>query len=309
MAKTGDYLPKAYIRGEIVDYKDATVPMSTSALQYGLGCFAGIRGYKQADGSVGIFRLNLHAQRLAHSAQMLHFDMKITADEIAGKIRALMEANAPQGSSDIYIRPFIYKSDTNLGPGLTGEFDLGIYMLELEEYLDTKKGIRAGISSWEKVSNKAIPSKSKATGGYINAALAIDEMTKEGYDAAIMCDAQGTIPEGSVMNVFTVNDNTLITPGLEEDLLAGITRRSILELAEELDIKVLEQSLTREQLYAADEAFFSGTATEIAWVSSVDKNEISKGIGPITKKLQEEFKLIVAGDHKLSNEWLDIVSL
>ena len=247
MAKTGDYLPKAYIRGQIVDYKDATLPMSTSALQYGIGCFAGIRGYKQADGSIGIFRLDAHAERLARSAQMLHFDIEITADEIASKVRELMQANAPDKATDVYIRPFIYKSDTNLGPGLTGEFDLGIYMLELEEYLATDKGLSVGVSSWIRVPDNAIPARSKATGVYINAALAIEEGKENGYDSAIMLDSQGNVPEGSVMNIFIAKNGKLITPGVGGDLLEGITRRSVLELAEKAGLDVVERNVRRSR--------------------------------------------------------------
>jgi branched-chain amino acid aminotransferase len=309
MAKTGKYLDKAYLRGEIMDYKDATLPLSTSALQYGIGCFAGIRGYKQANGSIGIFRLQDHAKRLAKSAQMLKFTVGLTPEDIADKIRQLMVANAPEGNADIYIRPFIYKSDTILGPSLSGEFDLGIYMLEIDEYLDTNKGLSVGVSSWMRVPDNSIPSRSKATGVYINAALAIDETTGNGYDSAIMLDGQGNVPEGSVMNIFIVKNNQLITPGLGGNLLEGITRRSVVELAEQSVIDIVERDVKRSELYNADEVFFSGTATEIAWVSAVDRREISSEIGPIAKKLQTEFKSVVRGQHNLSADWLDIIKL
>ena len=309
MAKTGKYLDKAYIRGEVVDYKDATLPISTSALQYGIGCFAGVRGYTQADGSIGIFRLSDHAKRLVKSAEMLRFKTGLSPDDISDKIKQLMKVNAPKNGTDIYIRPFIYKSDTNLGPSLKGEFDLGIYMLEIEEYLDTNKGLSVGVSSWMRVPDNSIPSRSKATGVYINAALAIDETTENGYDSAIMLDGQGNVPEGSVMNVFIVKGNQLITPGLGGNLLEGITRRSVVKIAEYNNIDIVERDVKRSELYNADEVFFSGTATEIAWGSAVDRRQVSEDIGPIAKQLQSEFKQIVRGEHELSSDWLDIVEL
>ena len=305
MAKTGEYLPKAYIRGSIVPYEEATLPLSTSALQYGIGCFAGIRGYKQADGGLGIFRLADHAKRMAQSTQLLHFSKTITASEIENKIIELAKANQPK--TDTYIRPFYYKSDTNLGPSLTGEFDLGIYMLELDEYLDTAKGLSVGVSSWIRVPDHAIPARSKATGVYINAALAIEEAAENGLDASIMLDHQGNVTEGSVMNLFIVRDGKLITPALGGDLLEGITRRSIIELADKMGIEVIERIVRRSELYAADEAFFTGTATEVAWISAVDRRPVSQEVGPVTTRLKEAFSNVVRGSTKGSNSWLTII--
>lgn len=302
MAKTGDYLPNAYIRGAIVPYSEATVPLSTSALQYGIGCFAGIRGYKQADGSIGIFRLTDHAKRLAQSTRMLHFSQTIEAEEIKQKIIELTKANKPE--TDIYIRPFYYKSDTTLGPSLTGEFDLGIYMLGIEEYLSTDKGLSVGVSSWVRVPDHAIPARSKATGVYINAALAIEEAAENGYDASIMLDHQGNVTEGSVMNLFIVRGGKLITPAIGGDLLEGITRRSVLELADEMGIEVIERAVRRSELYAADEAFFTGTATEIAWISAIDRRPVSDKIGPITSALKDAFTKAVHGDASDRKDWL-----
>ncbi len=294
------YLDKAFHGGKIVDYKDATLPVATAAVQYGIGCFGGIRGYLQDDKRIGIFRLDDHVERLYKSAILLHFQTKFSKKDIKDAIVKTVEANKPKG--DIYIRPFIYKSDTALGPTVRGEYELTVYCLSFDEYLSNDKGLSLKISSWIRIPDNAIPSRAKANGGYINASLAIEEAQSQGYDTAIMMDSRGHVAEGAVMNLFIVRDGEVITPSKDTDLLEGITRRTIIELAKEMKLPIIERSIARNELYISDEVFLSGTATGVAWVTKIDDRKIATKIGPVTKKLQARFKKLVAGKDSLSKD-------
>lgn len=300
-------LPFAWFNGKITPIEDAQISIETAGLQYGIGAFGGIRGYKQSDGSIGLFRLEDHLKRLKNSAKMLHFSLNINTEEVGSTISELIKKNAPTG--DIYIRPFIYRSDTGLGPGLHGEFSLAIYMLELGDYLPTDEGITLGTSSWRRIPDDSLPARAKASGGYINASLAIEEATRHGYDQALMLDGTGSVAEGAVMNVFLVHDGYLLTPSGSSDLLEGITRRSIIEIAKDEGIACFQAGLKRSHIYQSDEVFVCGTAVQISWVKSVDNREVSQKIGPITKRLQARFQAIVRGDDPLSSQYLTIVTL
>jgi branched-chain amino acid aminotransferase len=300
-----DYLPKAFFEGKIVDFKNAKVSVATSALQYGIGCFAGIRGYRQADGKMAIFRLDRHAKRLLESSKMLGFKLDMTEKQIADAIIQTVTAN--NLDSDIYVRPFIYKSDTDLGPRIEGQYQLAIYVLRLDEYLDSSKGLSLNTSSWIRVPDHAIPTKSKATGMYINAALAIEESNKAGFDSAIMMDMKGDIGEGVVMNLFIVRDGKIITPGLGGDLLEGVTRRSVIEIAVDEGMLVESSNIRRSQLYNAEEAFVTGTAVKIGWINKIDNRVVSPEVGSITQKLSNRFNAIIHGQDSLSSEWLHYV--
>lgn len=287
MAKHQDYLEHAYIRGEIVPFADATVSIATNALQYGLGIFGGVKGYKQADGSIGIFRLDDHIQRLQRSAKILHFPYEIDAKKIRNTFIELTKRNAPKGN--VYYRPFIYRSDIALSPAINGDYDFSLYMLNVGDYFDKSKGLRVCISSWTRNSDNALPPRTKVSGGYVNAALAMFDATQAGYDAAVMLDSSGHVGEGAVMNLFMVRDGKIITSGITSDILEGITRRTVIELAEKLGIPVEERTIDRTELYIADEVFFAGTATELTWATSVDGTVITEQPGPIFSKLNKAF--------------------
>ena len=297
-----DYLEKAYFEGEIIDFKNANVPIATAGLQYAIATFAGLRGYKQADGSVAILRLADHAKRMIESVKILGFPYKLTADKLAHIISDTVKANNP--NQDIYIRPFIYRSDIALGPKISGEYQLAVYVMNLEDYLDSSKGLQLATSSWIRVPDNAIPAKAKASGAYINAAMAIEEAQANGFDSAIMLDHKGDVGEGAVMNVFIVRHGVLLTPGLGGDLLEGITRRCVVELAALHNIPIEESPIRRSQLYTAEEAFVTGTAAKVSWVAGIDRREISQTPGKITKQISDSFEAIVRGEHELSDNWL-----
>ncbi|MBP6880904.1 branched-chain amino acid transaminase [Candidatus Saccharibacteria bacterium] len=297
-----DYLEKAYFEGEIIDFKDANVPIATAGLQYAIATFAGLRGYRQSDGSMAILRLADHAQRMAESVKILGFPYKKTPEKLAQIISDTVKANSP--SQDIYIRPFIYRSDIELGPKITGDYQLAVYAMHLKDYLEGSKGLQLATSSWIRVPDNAIPAKAKASGAYINAALAIEEAQSNGFDSAIMLDHKGDVGEGAVMNLFMVRHGKLLTPGLGGDLLEGITRRSVVELAKLHKIPMYEGTIRRSQLYTAEEAFVTGTAAKVSWVAGIDRREISQEPGAITKRISDSYEAIVRGEHTLSDSWL-----
>ncbi|MDQ3158990.1 MAG: branched-chain amino acid transaminase [bacterium] len=284
MAK--DYLPKAYIRGEFVDHKDANISISTNALQYGVAIFGGVKGYR-VDGKTGIFRLDDHIERIRQSAKILRFTYNFDAKHIKDTFIELTKRNKPKGNC--YYRPFIYRSDLDLGPGITGEYDFALYMLNLDDYFDSSKGLKITTSSWMRNPDNSIPPRTKASGGYVNAALAMHDAKQDGYDAAIMLDSSGHIGEGAVMNFFMVRNGKIITPQVNSDILEGITRRTVLEQAKRLGIPMQERQVDRSELYIADEVFFSGTATEMTWATSIDKVKVTDKPGPIFTKLRARF--------------------
>lgn len=276
----------AYLRGQILPIKKAQISIMTNSLHYGCGIFGGL---KIINGPRGfeIFRLHDHLERMNQSCRLLHFPFELDYKQITDVIKTL--ANKNKLKSTTYVRPIIYRSDTDLSPGITGEYDIAIYMLEMTKYLDSTNGVNVCVSSWQRNSDRAIPPKTKATGGYLNSALAIHDAISAGYDSAIFLDKNDNVSEGAVMNIFLVKNGELITPDAGSDILEGITRRTLLELARK-KIHVQERKVSRKELYTADEIFFCGTAVEIAWCRSVDGIEISSKQGSITHKLEEDFR-------------------
>lgn len=277
--------PFALIRGEIVPIEQAQVSIMTNGLQYGIGVFDGLRAYKTDEG-VGIFRLYDHLQRFAESIKILRMPFLLSTETVRQQMLELARKNNLTGAT--YIRPLIYRSDLAISPGIAGEYDLAIYMLPLETS-DKGKGITATVSSWQRNADNALPPRTKATGGYLNSALALHDARTAGFDSAILLDGNGNVSEGAVMNLFIVKNGSLLTPATDSDILEGVTRRTIKELADQLGISVQERTITRSELYTADEVFFCGTAAEISWCKSIDGVEISSRQGKITTKIHSSF--------------------
>jgi branched-chain amino acid aminotransferase len=256
------------------------VSVGTHALHYGSGAFAGVRGYLVQDGeTINIFRLRDHAARLLRSAKLLRMDLPHDVDSVAEVILELTRRNAP--TTDVYYRPLIYKASVQLTPRLLGiDDELAVYMMPMGDYLDTQRGQKAIISSWTRITDNIIPARGKITGGYINSALAKDEAEEMGADEAILLDVNGKVSEGTSCNLFIVRDGVLITAPITGDVLEGITRRSILEVAADLGIPTEQRSIDRSELYIADEAFFCGTGVQVAWIESVDGRTIGTGKRP-----------------------------
>lgn len=307
---TYQMLDWAFFEGRIVPFNDAKVSIATHALQYGTGAFAGVRGNLDQDGStINVFRLHDHAARLLRSAKLLRAELPYNADQIAQIIIELIQRNAP--TTDIYIRPFIYKSALALSPRLRGVGDeLGIYMLPLSDYVDASNGLKAIVSSWARVPDNVIPSRGKLTGAYINSAMAKDEAEEKGADEAILLNDAGKVSEGSGCNIFIVRDGALVTPPISSDILEGITRRSIIQIAQEENIPVEQRTIDRSELYIADEAFFCGTAMHVSPITYIDGRPVGDGkIGPIVSRIRQRFFDIIRGRDERHRDWLTPVRI
>ena len=295
----------AFFQGRVVPFVDARISIGTHSVQYGTGAFAGIRGYLDDDGgTINIFRLPDHAERLLNSARLLRAELPFDRDSLAATIVSLVERNAPKG--DVYIRPFVYKSAVQLTPRLRGlDDELAIYMLAMGDYLKLDRGQRAIVSSWFRIPDNAIPSRGKLIGAYVNSALAKDEAEEKGGDEAIMLNTAGKVAEGSGCNLFIVRNGALITPPVTGDILEGITRRSMLRMASDEGIRTEEREIDRTELYLADEAFFCGTGVQVAWIEAVDGRPVGKGqMGPITTHLRTAFFDTVRGRSTRYADWI-----
>jgi len=303
-------LEYAFFEGNIVPFTEAKVSIGTHALQYGTGAFAGVRGYLAEDGkTINIFRLREHAERLLRSAKLLRMELPFTIDSLAETMVELTKANAP--TSDVYFRPFVYKASVQLTPRLRNLHDeLAIYMLPMGDYLDTKRGQKAIVTSWTRASDNAVPSRGKITGSYINSAFAKDQAEEMGADDAIMLNADGKIAEGSSCNFFIVRDGVLITPPINSDILEGITRRSVLQLATELGIPTEQRAIDRSEIYIADEAFFCGTGVQLAWIEKIDGRTIGSGTrGAVAEQLSTTLFDIFRGRSTDHGNWLTKVAI
>ena len=294
-----------YIDGRYVDDEAATVNVRARALNYGLGCFGGIRGYLSDDGEqVFVFRLEDHIRRLAQSARMLFLKLPIPEREASEVVLETLRRN--QARQDTYVRPLIVSASTQLSPVLREEdSSFIVYTLPLQRYID-KETIAVGVSSWRRTSDNSIPARAKPTGIYLNSALARREAFDNGFDEAILLTERGYVSEGSAEHVFIVRDGKLIAPPSTEDNLDGITRRTLITLAtEDLGLSFHERPIARTELYVAEEMFLCGTGAEVTPVGSVDRRRVGEGgVGPITARLKQHFHDVVHGRVATRSDWL-----
>lgn len=299
------YFPYTFFQGKVVKTQDANVPIMTNAIQYGTGVFGGIRGYYNKKGKyLSIFRIEDHYRRFLSSLKIIGTLIPYDEAQLKKITLELVRKNKP--ATDTYMRPFAYAGSTNLSPNLERDaaFEFALYMMPLGEYLPVDKGLSAMVSSWRRISDNAIPARGKISGSYINSALARQEATKLGFDEAIMLTEDGHLSEGSAENIFVVRDGVLLTPPVTDDILEGITRRTILQLAQDLGIKTQVRTIDRTELYIADEVFFSGTGVQVAWIAKIDNRTIGDGKqGPISAKLQRLYFSIVYGEEKNYQHW------
>ncbi len=303
-----EFLEYAFFKEKIVPFTQANVSVATLALQYGLSCFGGIRGYRGDDGTISIFRLPEHMLRFSRSAGLLKIALPGDVDYLKNAVIELTKRNAPD--FDCYFRPFAYKSDLSLGPSIGhpgGAFT--VYMMNLGNYFGEDRPLRLMVSSWRRVSDTAIPARGKIGGAYVNSSIAKDEAQINGYDDAIMMNERGKVAEASAANLFMVRDGMLITAPITADVLEGITRRSVIELAHYLEIPVMEREIDRSELYIADEIFLSGTAAQVASVGEVDKRIVGNSSYPVTTKLRATFEDVVRGRNPAFSHWLTRVEV
>ncbi|MGE5247938.1 MAG: branched-chain amino acid transaminase [Verrucomicrobiota bacterium] len=296
---------KIWFDGKFVNWDDAQVHVLAHTLHYGVGVFEGIRCYKTDDGKSAVFRLAEHVDRLFNSAHIVLLEIPYAREEICAAIQKTLQVNE---LAEGYIRPVVF-----LGAGEMGLFvrsnpvHVAIAVWPWGAYLGEeglKKGIRAKVSSFNRHHVNAAMSKAKVNGNYVNSVLAKWEVVKAGYDEAVLLDTEGYVAEGSGENIFIVRNGTLQTTPLTS-ILPGITRDAVITIAQRLDIPVKEARFTRDEMYVADEMFFTGTAAEITPVREVDDRKVGTGKpGPVTRQLQAAFLEIVRGKNALFQHWL-----
>ena len=298
-----------WLNGKYINKEDAYLSPLTHTLHYGLGAFEGVRSYGSTDGdNVNIFRLKEHTERLFESAKIINVSINHNLDEVMeAQIGVISKSNL----KDAYIRPLLYLNDERLGLDIVGmSSHLMISCWDWPTYFGAesiKQGIDVMISSFTRQFPNSLMTKSKITGGYVNGVMAHDQAKNNGYQEAILLDTNGFVAEGSGQNIFIVKNGDLLTPELT-CCLNGITRRSVIQMAKDKGIEVHERQITRDELYTADEIFFSGTAVEITPIRSVDKVVIGPGKrGEITKIIQETYLGIARGEIKEYDHWLSRV--
>ena len=300
-------LPKhAYFKGKIVPYSEAKIGVLTHALNYGTAAFAGVRAYwNEEEKQLYIFRALDHYRRFLNSAKLLCMQLEHTPESLTQLTVDLLRVD--NYHQDIYIRPLAYKSDEVIGVKLHGlHEELSICAIPFDKYLDDDTNAHVTISSWRRVDDNIIPARGKIAGAYANSAFIKTDAVMSGYDEALVLTQEGHISEGSAMNFFMVRDGLLITPPVTENILEGITRRSVIELArEELNLTVMERPVDRTEVYLCDELLLTGTAAQITAVTQVDHRLVGDGkMGPISSRLYHLFQNILRGREAKYLRWL-----
>ena len=289
--------------GKFVTLDKAKVPVTTHAIHYGTSVFEGIRAYWNSK-NLFIFRLEDHIKRFRNSGRYYSISLNFSNKQIENAIINLCKKNMMKKSC--YIRPFYFVGEYGINLHVTEKAPtiVAIFMFPFGN-LFNKKGITAGISSWRKFSVSTTPPQAKMGGNYLNSILATQEAKRNGYDEAILLDKLGNVSEAPGENIFIVKDNVIITPPLSSSALAGITRDSIFQLAEDRGYKVVIREISRSELYIAEEVFLSGTAAEITPIIRIDKNEIGNGgVGTITSELMSDYTDVVMNRNEKYSEWL-----
>ncbi|MEM7795384.1 MAG: branched-chain amino acid transaminase [Cyanobacteria bacterium P01_C01_bin.118] len=296
-----NFLPITYFEGQFCPFEDAKISIATHALHYGTGAFGGLRGIPdpQNENRALLFRLDRHCARLSKSARLLNFDLP--ADKIQHVITEFVKKNSPKTS--FYIRPFVYTSDLGIAPRLHNvQKDFFVYGLELGNYL-SPEGVSCRVSSWYRQEDRSLPLRGKISGAYITSSLAKTEAVEAGFDEAILMNSQGKVSEASGMNIFIVRNGKLIAPGFEQDILEGITRDSVLQIAKDLGIDVVERPVDKSELLIADEVFLSGTAAKVTPVRQVENYTLST-VRPVTDQIRDKLSAITEGREPQYKDWV-----
>ena len=287
----------AYFEGKIVPYADARISVATHGFNYGTAVFGGLRGYwNNEQGKLFIFRPLDHFRRLLNSAKMMAMEVDHTPESLTQVMLELLKTDGWR--RNVYIRPLIYKADEGIGVRLHNLRDaVTMFALPFEQYVQNDTNAHVTVSSWRRVDDNTIPARGKISGAYASSALVKTDAARAGFDEALLLDNAGHVVEGSAMNVFMLRDGVLITPPVTDNILEGITRRSIMELARnELGLTVVERSIDRSEVFICDEFFMTGTAAQLTVVTKVDYRPIGAGImGPTASQLRAMFNDVVYG--------------
>lgn len=290
--------------GEIIPWADATVHVSAHGLHYGSGVFEGIRCYATEDGPA-VFRLDAHLKRMYASAAIYEMEIPYKIEELTDAVCELISVNE---FTSCYVRPICYLGSGNLGLFPRCPVEVAIMAWNWSAYLGAEglvNGVRVTVSPWRKFHSSMMPTVAKACGQYLNSILAVRDAIKRGYDEGLMLDVDGNLAEGSGENLFIIRDGWIITNDMQDSILMGITRDAVIEIARELGITIETKALTLEDLFTADEAFFTGTAAEVTPIREVDGRIIGAGgRGAITEKIQQTFFDATAGRDSRFRKWL-----
>jgi branched-chain amino acid aminotransferase len=299
-------VPKhAFFQGKIVPYAEAKIGVATHALNYGTAVFGGLRGYWNADKKkLFVFRPIDHYQRFLNSCRIMCMDFDQTPESLTTLTLELLRQDGYE--ENVYIRPLAYKADEGIGVRLHDlKEDLTIFAMPFGQYVKNETSAHVTISSWRRVDDNTIPARGKISGAYASSALVKTDAARSGFDEALVLTQDGHLAEGSAMNIFMVRDGLLVTPPITENILEGITRRSVMELARnELGLTVVERSIDRSEIYICDEFFLTGTAAQITVVTKVDHRPIGKGImGPVSNSIYKLFNEVVHGNIPKYAHW------
>jgi branched-chain amino acid aminotransferase len=295
------FLPYAWFGGTCVPFEEATISVATHALHYGTGAFGGMRGLPNPDdpAEVLLFRADRHARRLSQSAKLLLTEL--SEETVHGAIDAFLKANKPK--KPFYLRPFVYTSCLGISPRLHDvETDFLIYGIEMGNFL-SPDGVSCRISSWCRQEDRSLPLRGKISGAYITSSLAKTEAVKSGFEEALLLNSRGKVSEASGMNLFLVRDGVLITPGVDQDILEGITRASIIEMATTMGIPVQERAVDKTELFIADEVFLTGTAARITPVRQLETTLLPSQ-RPIMDRLRDRMTAITEGRDPEYDHWV-----
>jgi len=295
----------AYFRGEIVPYSEAKVGVLTHALNYGTAVFAGVRAYwNEEHGQLYVFRAADHFQRLLQSAKVMCMDFDHSPESLTELTLNLLRKEGYR--CDIYIRPLAYKADEIIGVKLHDLVDeITIAALPFDSYVDNDTNAHVTFSSWRRLDDNMIPARGKVSGAYANSALSKTDAVRAGFDEALVLTQDGHVSEGSAMNVFMVRNGVLVTPTITENILEGITRRTVIDLArQELEVTTIERPIDRTEIYMSEELFMTGTAAQIVAITQVDHRQIGTGkMGPIATRLKELYQQVVRGNLPKYSRW------
>jgi branched-chain amino acid aminotransferase len=295
----------AYFRGEIVPYSEAKLGVLTHGLNYGTAVFAGVRAYwNEEHEQLYVFRAADHFQRLLQSAKVMCMDFDHSPESLTKLTLKLLRKEGYH--RDIYIRPLAYKADEIVGVKLHDLIDeITIAALPFDTYVANDTNAHVTFSSWRRLDDNMIPARGKVSGAYANSALIKTDAVKSGFDEALVLTQDGHVSEGSAMNVIMVRNGVLVTPSITENILEGITRRTVIDLAhQELGIATIERPIDRTEIYMSEELFMTGTAAQIVAITQVDHREIGTGkMGPIAARLKELYQQVVRGNLPKYNHW------
>jgi branched-chain amino acid aminotransferase len=295
--------PYAYFQGNIVPLSEAKIGVMTHAFNYGTAVFEGIRGnWNEEAGATYLFRQREHFERLGQSAHILGMKMNVSVDKLCELAAELVERSG--FTEDVYLRPMVYLSGEVLGVRLHNvECDTLIFLSPFPAYLP--ETARSHTSTWRRVQDTGIPPRAKVTGIYVNSALAKTEANNNGFDEAIMLNENGHVSEGSGENIFMVRHGQLITPGPADNVLEGITAKSVMDLAmKELGVEIVQREIDRTELYIADEVFMTGTAAHLTPIVEIDRRQVGTGTpGPITSRLSTLFYDAIRGKSEKYSSW------